>query len=47
MHKDKNFALLPLSSVNIRKHFRDLANNAKNNAATSDSSNVNKHDAIF
>ena len=30
MHKDKKITLLPLSSADIRKHFKELADNVSN-----------------
>ena len=40
MHKDKNITLLPLSPTDIRKHFKELAENIKNTPPSNESSHA-------
>jgi hypothetical protein len=45
MHKDKKITLLPLSLADIRRHNKELAENAKNNPPSDDSTDV-QHNGI-
>ena len=40
MHKDKNITLLPLSPADIRKHFKELAENVKDTPTSNEYSNA-------
>jgi len=40
VHKDKNITLLPLSTADIRKHFKQFAENVKNTPTSNESSDA-------
>ena len=40
MHKDKKITLVPLSPADIRKHFKELAENKKNTPPSNESSDA-------
>ena len=40
MHKDKKITLLPLSPADIRKHFKELAENITNTPTSNESSDA-------
>jgi len=40
VHKDKNITLLPLSPADIRKHFKQFAENVKNTPTSNESSDA-------
>ena len=40
MHKDKKITLLPLSPADIRKHFKELAENVKDTPTSNESSDA-------